>query len=915
MSGNDADGGKPKIAPQRIFLLNANGTNYLNSSNSITNGKKPRASSSSINMSAADLNNDSNIHKNNSDSYGAADKTKVPLITPTNARFEFARPLKHQASSSSMSSTSVNNLNLTSPSPIRSIKSPDKSINSTDKNAKYLSVIDLYDDDDAASSVPSPAQVSQTAGNESLKIESNGLRSGEGNKDTILTPTSISSFNFVSKGFEDSSDDLSSSHKQDNIFNYDRVYIDNDNSPGFISANPTTSKISKHKKQETLYYSPQSSIDDLDHLQKGDQINGEGKNRILEKSLNNQITSNSEQVVLSPTPNNPRHLLFRSLSQKHIKAPAPEFVKTVHKAISSNNLNPQVRLSTTEVQIKPVSYATTPSTNTPKSSRHLKAPSSLSGISINLSRGLESNSSQSRQAKGGSNLANSIKTSDNASSVSNLTASNASNLNVKNFINNNQSLLSLQTSSKLAFSSRKIQIESDSKQLSTSDRDRYGFKKKNNFVSEKEYNIWWSEYEPFLVRRKKKWVTLMKQNGLNLNNDNPTRFPPKSNKLKRYVRKGIPAEWRGNAWWYFARGDEKLRENTGLYDKIVESTINLKNHNAEIIERDLNRTFPDNIYFRDTENESSTEETPLIQSLRRVLVAFATYQPQIGYCQSLNFLAGLLLIFLDEEKAFWMLVIITSKLLPGVHDVNLEGVNIDQGVLMLCIKEYLPNIWRKIGFNFESVGIGGNQTFSNEVNVVTKLPPITLCTASWFMSAYIGILPIETCLRVWDCFFYEESKMFFRIALSILKLAESKIERIRDEMEIFQIVQNFPKKILDPKELFDCCFKKRNGFSNLTQEEINRCRKFVKEQRQKASKYQQSPSKFSGNKSKQLQADVEQQLPEEAATAAAEIRRLKQELDENYIPDEYDFKKNGLAGVSWNKALTKKLRKQRHKKK
>lgn len=85
-----------------------------------------------------------------------------------------------------------------------------------------------------------------------------------------------------------------------------------------------------------------------------------------------------------------------------------------------------------------------------------------------------------------------------------------------------------------------------------------------------------------------------------------------------------------------------------------------------MIERDLFRTFPDNVYFNSSVNKNTheardtsyvREETALIKSLRRVLIAFAHYQPQIGYCQSLNFLAGLLLLFMNEERSFWMLVI------------------------------------------------------------------------------------------------------------------------------------------------------------------------------------------------------------------------------------------------------------------
>lgn len=45
-------------------------------------------------------------------------------------------------------------------------------------------------------------------------------------------------------------------------------------------------------------------------------------------------------------------------------------------------------------------------------------------------------------------------------------------------------------------------------------------------------------------------------------------------------------------------------------------------------------------------------------ALGRVLVAFSVHKPKIGYCQSMNYIAALLLIILErnEEKAFWLLV-------------------------------------------------------------------------------------------------------------------------------------------------------------------------------------------------------------------------------------------------------------------
>jgi hypothetical protein len=357
-------------------------------------------------------------------------------------------------------------------------------------------------------------------------------------------------------------------------------------------------------------------------------------------------------------------------------------------------------------------------------------------------------------------------------------------------------------------------------------RDRYGFRKKTQYVSLEEYESWNGPYTEYLARRRRKWVHLLKENGLM--SDTPNRFPPKSQKVKRFVRKGIPPDWRGDAWFYYAGGPSMLSKHYGVYDDLLKKAAagGVSETDDEIIERDLNRTFPDNILFRPDPPEATPgsphdsripeAETPILQSLRRVLQAFSIYNPKIGYCQSLNFLAGLLLLFMNEEKSFWMLNIITRVYLPGTHEVNLEGANVDLGVLMLSIRETMPSVWAKIGGELDG------STFDPKVSM--RLPPITLCTTAWFMSCFIGTLPIETTLRVWDSFFYEGSKTLFRIALTIFKLGEQEIKNVSDPMEIFQVVQTIPRRLVDANLVLDTCFKRRGGFSSLSQEKIEQRR-------------------------------------------------------------------------------------------
>ncbi len=335
----------------------------------------------------------------------------------------------------------------------------------------------------------------------------------------------------------------------------------------------------------------------------------------------------------------------------------------------------------------------------------------------------------------------------------------------------------------------------------THTRDQYGFLKASHHISIPQYDAWKMKYTPSQERRTKKWSSFMREQGLSTYL--PSRFPDKSVKTQRYVRKGIPPAWRGAAWFHYAGGHGFLDKKATLYASLLSHSDDLDINDKESIERDLHRTFPDNLHFKpDTPTPHAVPEAPLLSSLRRVLQAFALHSPRVGYCQSLNFLTGLLLLFLPEEKAFWMLHIITTQFLPGTHEISLEGANVDLWVLMIALKESMPGIWAKVGVGGEEdAGVHG-----------ARLPPISLCTTSWFMSLFIGTLPIESVLRVWDVLFYEGSKTLFRVALAIFKIGEQRIKDVSDSMEIFQVVQVLPRGMLDVGMLMKVAWR-RGGVS------------------------------------------------------------------------------------------------------
>lgn len=382
------------------------------------------------------------------------------------------------------------------------------------------------------------------------------------------------------------------------------------------------------------------------------------------------------------------------------------------------------------------------------------------------------------------------------------------------------------------------------------ERDRYGFKKVSDKISLQEYNAWHGKYEEYTTRRTNKWIAFMKKQGLSTKN--PTRFPEPNDKVKRYVRKGYPPDWRGEMWWFYSGAQFKSRQMSGLYRSLVARVDNgeLNKDDREAIERDLDRTFPDNIHFRPDPksarfSDGGDDEPSMVRDLREVLSAFALNNPGIGYCQSLNFIAGLLLLFLkqDTERAFILLTIITQNHLPGAHARNLANTEVN--VLMMLIRDYLPKVWASI--NDTDLINSGPGSKAHPESKFQRQPTVALSCTSWFMSVFIGVLPIETVLRVWDAFLLEGPRALYRYALAIFKLGEGEIRKYRPgDGELFMAVQNLPRRCLDPNTLHDIAFVKK-GLGSLTQHVIDQKRQFWREQNERSASQRKKAQQTSGS--------------------------------------------------------------------
>ncbi|XP_019495548.1 PREDICTED: TBC1 domain family member 2B [Hipposideros armiger] len=261
-----------------------------------------------------------------------------------------------------------------------------------------------------------------------------------------------------------------------------------------------------------------------------------------------------------------------------------------------------------------------------------------------------------------------------------------------------------------------------------------------------------------------------------------------SPELKNLIRAGIPHEHRSKVWkWCVDLHTRKFRDGTesGYFQTLLQKALEKQNPASKQIELDLLRTLPNNKHYSCPTSEG-------IQKLRNVLLAFSWRNPDIGYCQGLNRLVAVALLYLEQEDAFWCLVTIVEVFMPrDYYTKTLLGSQVDQRVFRDLMSEKLPRLHAHL----------------EQYNV-----DYTLITFNWFLVVFVDSVVSDILFKIWDSFLYEGPKVIFRFALALFKYKEEEILRLQDSMSIFKYLRYFSRTILDARKLISISFGDLNPF-------------------------------------------------------------------------------------------------------
>ncbi|XP_039283914.1 TBC1 domain family member 1 isoform X3 [Nilaparvata lugens] len=249
--------------------------------------------------------------------------------------------------------------------------------------------------------------------------------------------------------------------------------------------------------------------------------------------------------------------------------------------------------------------------------------------------------------------------------------------------------------------------------------------------------------------------------------------------VRHAIRQGVPKSKRGDLWLYLAEqycaskppfDASKFPNYNVPYENLLRQ---LTSHQHAIL-IELGRTFPKHQYF-------SSPLGPGQLALFNLLKAYSLLDPEVGYCQGLSFVAGVLLLHMSEDQAFRMLRhLMFRRQLRELYLPDMTALQVHLYQLSRLLRDTYPDLYAH--FN------------AHEINP-------SLYAAPWLLTFFASQFPLGFVARVFDLLFVESGKVLFRVALALLGQHKEnllKCENFEQIMDYLKItIPNIDKTTVD----------------------------------------------------------------------------------------------------------------------
>jgi hypothetical protein len=233
-----------------------------------------------------------------------------------------------------------------------------------------------------------------------------------------------------------------------------------------------------------------------------------------------------------------------------------------------------------------------------------------------------------------------------------------------------------------------------------------------------------------------------------------------------HSRKGthiLQHPFRVHRWEQLLGSLELYRSNINYHKELLLSSANSQEREIRV---DVSRTFPRNSLFESCKGS---------QRLESILRAYAVRNPAVGYCQGMNYVAGFLLLAMEEEcastfpgtpaaeidgRVFWMVVCIVEH--PRFHrgyymlHTRMFALKEDCVVFRNLVSSHIPEI-------------------EAHLQRYPRSPILTVLCANWFITLFVDSLPSEALVRVWDSYALEGRVALFRAGIALLHVCKQDV--------------------------------------------------------------------------------------------------------------------------------------------
>ncbi|KAM7367322.1 hypothetical protein PAMP_015233 [Pampus punctatissimus] len=228
-----------------------------------------------------------------------------------------------------------------------------------------------------------------------------------------------------------------------------------------------------------------------------------------------------------------------------------------------------------------------------------------------------------------------------------------------------------------------------------------------------------------------------------------------SEKLIRRVYKGIPLQLRGEVWCLLLDIPKMKEEKKDFYEKLKARARGVS-PDIRQIDLDVNRTYRDHIMFMHRYDVKQ-------QALFHVLTAYSMYNTEVGYCQGMSQITALLLIYMNEEDAFWALVQLLSGQKHAMHGFFVPGFP-----KLMRFQEHHDRILKKMMPKLKQ-HLDSQEVFTS------------LYTMKWFFQCFLDRTPFTLTLRIWDIYILEGERLLPAMSYTVLKLHKKHLLKLSME--------------------------------------------------------------------------------------------------------------------------------------